>query len=158
MLSFSMVLHRRPTVSPDRFRPRPPSASGVDPLTPVLATDPRNRLLNSFLCHTSKNDFLQALCLPHLRPAPPLSVLPTQLSTFNFQPSYSLPYILPSSVSSNTFVFTLFTKLPGCAGILPILEPFSAILAQRGFRRDDAILELKGTEIKGHSPEPCLRT
>src|SRR5579859_1304548 len=31
---------------------------------------------------------------------------------------YNLPYILPSSVSSNPFVFTLFKKRPGCGGIL----------------------------------------
>src|SRR5215470_12080248 len=33
----------------------------------------------------------------------------------------SLPYILPSSVYSNSFVFILFTKLPGWQGFLPIL-------------------------------------
>src|SRR5579859_72286 len=32
--------------------------------------------------------------------------------------AYNLPYILPSSVSSNPFVFTLFKKRPGCGGIL----------------------------------------
>ena len=35
---------------------------------------------------------------------------------------YNLPYILQSSVCSNPFVFTLFTKLPGCTPFLPILE------------------------------------
>src|SRR5215467_16305603 len=33
--------------------------------------------------------------------------------------SYRVPHILPSFVSPNSFVFTLFTKLPGCRGGLP---------------------------------------
>src|SRR5579859_7601821 len=37
-------------------------------------------------------------------------------------PTSILPYILPSSVYSNSFVFTLFTKLPGWGCILPKLE------------------------------------
>src|SRR5215472_2376122 len=37
-------------------------------------------------------------------------------------PSYKVPYLLPSSVSSKPFVFTLFTKLPGCTPLLPELE------------------------------------
>src|SRR5215472_17485564 len=35
---------------------------------------------------------------------------------------YKVPYILPSSVYSNSFVFTLFTKLPGWGAILPKSE------------------------------------
>ena len=38
------------------------------------------------------------------------------------QPIYKVPYILPSSVYSNSFVFKLFTKLPGWGGILPKSE------------------------------------
>jgi activator of Hsp90 ATPase-like protein len=37
-------------------------------------------------------------------------------------PFYKVPYILPSSVCSNSFVFTLFTKLPGCIHFLPNSE------------------------------------
>src|SRR5579859_6196181 len=33
------------------------------------------------------------------------------------RPSYKVPYILPSSVSSKSCVFTLFKKLPGWGGI-----------------------------------------
>jgi len=35
---------------------------------------------------------------------------------------YKVPYILPSSVYSKPFLFTLFSKLPGCTSSLPILE------------------------------------
>ena len=37
-------------------------------------------------------------------------------------PTSSFPYILPSSVCSKSFCFTLFQKLPGWGAILPILE------------------------------------
>src|SRR5215831_15939724 len=44
----------------------------------------------------------------HVLPnAPTLSAHPPR--------SYKVPYILPSSVYPNPFVFTLFSKLPGCA-------------------------------------------
>ena len=39
------------------------------------------------------------------------------------QGTSNLPYNLPSSVCSKSCVFTLFKKLPGCRGFLPILEP-----------------------------------
>src|SRR5215467_7022444 len=43
-----------------------------------------------------------------------------------FFASYNLPYILPSSVCSNPFLFALFTKLPGCTRVLPKMErPFN---------------------------------
>jgi len=35
---------------------------------------------------------------------------------------YKVPYILPSSVYSNPFVFTLFSKLPGCSYFLTKTE------------------------------------
>ena len=38
---------------------------------------------------------------------------------FHPRPSYKVPYILPSSVYSNPFVFTLFSKLPGCTSFFP---------------------------------------
>jgi len=41
------------------------------------------------------------------------------------------PYTLPSSVSSNPFVFTVFTKLPVCIGIVPILKLSAPALSAR---------------------------
>src|SRR5215831_8438913 len=40
----------------------------------------------------------------------------------HLQPTYKVPYTLPSSVCPNPFVFTLFTKLPRWGGILPKSE------------------------------------
>src|SRR5215467_4603687 len=37
----------------------------------------------------------------------------------HLRPSYKVPYILPSSVCPNSFVFTLFAKLPGCVFLFP---------------------------------------
>src|SRR5579859_770364 len=53
--------------------------------------------------------------------------------------AYKVPYILPSSVSSKSCVFTLFKKLPGCGGILLyLLAPSLEGLAP----------SLEGTEAK----------
>src|SRR5579859_1846949 len=111
-------LEGRTTLSPEPFRPRLLSTSTLDPLTPAFATHPRNPYLTPLLATLPKPPSRKSFLCHTCSPLPPLSALPIQLSTFNFQPSYNLPYILPSSVSSNPFVFTLFKKLPGWGGQL----------------------------------------
>src|SRR5215467_11404300 len=59
------------------------------------------------------------------RPFPPSLPPFTQKETT----ASSLPYILPSSVYSNSFVFTLFTKLPGRTLFLPILVQLARSVA-----------------------------
>ena len=59
---------------------------------------------------------------------------------------YNLPYILPSSVSSNPCVFTLFTKLPGCTYFLPNLE----LATQPQFTQFASCVSDRDT------PSPCL--
>src|SRR5579859_393882 len=115
-------LEGRTTLSPEPLLPRLLSISALDSLTPAFATHPGNPFLTPLLATLPKPPSRKSFLCHTCAPLPQLSALPIQLSTFHFQPSYNLPYILPSSVSSNPFVFTLFKKLPGWGATLPIME------------------------------------
>jgi hypothetical protein len=60
-------------------------------------------------------------------PLPPITsaLFPMQwgVGVYSHQRTSNLPYVLPSSVSSKSRVFTLFKKQLGCGVVLPILEP-----------------------------------
>ena len=101
------------------------------PLTPLFATDPRNPLLSpiiatlpktrphkSFVCHTSKT--------PH--PGHPEPSSNFQHSTFDFQRvASSLPYVLPSSVCSKSFVSHSYENCRGGGLFFPNWSTSSAL-------------------------------
>jgi hypothetical protein len=58
---------------------------------------------------------------------------PLAFSLFDF-PSSRFPYILPSSVSSNAFLFTLFQKQPGWGVLFPLWNSSRDVYPDSGWR------------------------
>ena|SRR5215831_10432352 len=65
---------------------------------------------------------MYAFCIPCASPGSRHSASKNSQPALYPRPSHKVPYILPSSVCSNSFLFTLFSKLPGDTEDSPIFH------------------------------------